>query len=653
MKWLRTAGLLSLGLFVGVGAAGAQSLQRVDAGGGAVAPPVTQGDYLYVGTGSTVSVWNMADPTQPVYAGRTNQAPTAGVIGGVAVVNGYLYVAWYTTSDVGGITIYSLDDPAHPTAVGEFDDYIVSDYKRPTALAVSGNYVFVGDLDNGLVVLDATDPLQPSFVTANIDVNAFDNMAAFGSQLLVFGNGFIGRNVWVFDISDPTAPNVAGSTPIDDGIFLRAALTDGYAIGVGTDLGVYDLTDPSNITEVFDTPIDVATQAIRSGDTLYLIGDSGIQVWDFATPSAPVLLRTVAIGDGDAFAPDQAADTPFGPLILTHTDRGIVLGVADPQNPTLASEFSLPIGVAVHAGAIGNDYAYFAQEGYGIGVADAATLATVGRYDADLPADLAARDMEDISVDGSRAYVAAWGYGVLIADLTDPAHPTELGRFPFFAASAIEAHGDRVYVSSTTNGGFFKILDVSDPANPHQLGSLTTSQTYDLTVRGDYAYLVDGADFGDGGLRVVDISNPATPIVSGQEMSCPYASGVDVSADGNTTYIACSSGELIIVDTTDKSTPAVLGSVMLPGSPSLPDYNAAHSVVVVGNLAYVGNEDGLDEVDISNPAAPVQTARHETGFPVGKVERAADGRIFAFAALAGVFVFAPAPNDVIFADGFD
>ncbi|MEP7044375.1 MAG: PQQ-binding-like beta-propeller repeat protein [Dokdonella sp.] len=546
MKWFRTAGSLSLGLFIMVAAAGAQTLQRVDAGGGAVTPPATQGDYLYVGTGSTVSVWHMADPTQPVYAGRTNQAPAAGVVGGVAVVNGYLYVAWYTTVDDGGITIYSLDDPAHPVAVAEFDDYVTSDLKRPNALAASGNNVYVGDNDNGLVVLDATDPLNPSFVAANTDLTAFNNMAVFGEQLLVFGNGFIGNSVAVVDISNPAAPSVAGSTAVDFA-FLRAALTDGYAIGVGYELGVYDLSDPSNITEVFDTPIDIATQAIRHGDTLYLIGDSGVQVWDFTTPSAPTLQRTVPIGDGDAFAPDQAADTPFGPLILTHTDRGIVLGVADPQNPTLASEFTLPVGVAVHAGAIGTDYAYFAEEGYGIGVADATTLAPVGRYDADLPADLAQRNMEDISVDGGRAYLAAWGYGVLIADLTDPAHPVALGGVPFFAASAIEAHGDLVYASSTTNGGFFKIIDVTDPTQPHELGSLTTSQTYDLTVRGHYAYLVDGADFGDGGLRVVDVSDPANPVVSGQELSCPYASGIDASADGNTAYIACSDGRFSIV----------------------------------------------------------------------------------------------------------
>ena len=315
------------------------------------------------------------------------------------------------------------------------------------------------------------------------------------------------------------------------------------------------------------------------------------------------------------------------------------------QNPTLAASFTLPIGVAVHAGDFDATHAYFAEEGYGLAAASLPALDALGRYDADLPFDPAARDMEDISVDGGRAYLSAWGYGVLIVDLSDPASPAELGRFAFPFASTIEAHGDRVYVASTTNGGIFKILDVSDPAAPSELGSIATSQTYGLTVRGDYAYLVDGADFGDGGLRVVDVSNPAAPAVVGQDTGCSYANGIDVSADGNTAYIACASDEnfqnaLRIVDTSDKANPVVVGSVALPGSTTLPDYNAAYAVIVDGKVAYVGNEYGVDEVDISDPAHPVQTVRHETGYTVRALARDPAGRIFAFAGDAGTFVFA-------------
>jgi len=651
--YMRLICFLLLSLLALAGTGHAATLARDDVGGGALSPPVAYNGYLYVGTGVTLSTWNMADPTQPVFAGRTSVSPATGPIRALAIVNDTLYAVWNSPDSIGGLIVYSLADPAHPQVVAEIDDYIEADIKRPSGLAVSGNYLYVGDSENGVVVMDASDPLDPQPVTVVGGIYEFAAMAAFGDQLLTTGSNFISaRVVNVIDISDPAAPALAGSTSLDGTSVLRAALTDGYAIGVGNDLLVYDLHDPANIQQIFATQIDLATQAIRAGNVLYLVGASGIQVWDFTTPSAPTLLRTVPM---DSFAPDQVVDAPFGPVILTHLDRGLVLGVVDPLNPTLASEFALPVGVAIHAAAFDANHAYFAQEGYGLSVVDPTTLELVGRYDADLPFDLAARDMEDISVDGGRAYLAAWGYGVLIADLTDPAHPMELGRFPFAFATAIEAHGDRVYVASSTNGGIFRILDVSDPAAPQELGAINTSKTLDLTVRGDYAYLSDQADFGDGGLRIVDVSVPATPVLVGQELGCTYADGIDVSADGNTAYIACASdeefhGTLRIVDTTDKANPALIGSLTLPGSANLPDYNVGHAVRVVGNVAYVGHEFGVDEVDISDPAQPVQITRHETGYFVRSLAVAPDGRVFAFASEAGTYVYAA---DAIFANGFD
>lgn len=655
MKWLRTVVSLWFGVSILAGAAGAQTLQQVDAGGGALSSPAVHGNYLYVGTGATVNVWDMSDPAQPAYVGRTGASPAPGPISSLAVVGDYLYAAWSSMGTSAGITIYSLADPAHPVGAAEYDDYVASEFFGPVGLVASGGNLYLGDAQNGLFVLDTSNPTAPAVIGQTSDIYAFDAMAINGTQLLTSGSSFLGdRLVYAIDVSTPSAPSVEGSAVLNGGSVLRAVLTDGYAIGVGNDLLVYDTHDGANITQVYSTPIDQATGAIRLGNVLYLVGDSGIQVWDFTTPGAPSLIRTVA---APTFAPDQTAVTPFGPLVLTHTDRAVLLGTADPLQPTLAAQFTVPVGVAVHAAGFDGTHAYFAEEGYGLGVADGATLAPIGRYDADLPPFLAARDMEDISVDVGRAYIAAWGYGVLIADLANPGAPTELGRFEFPFASAIEAHGDRVYVASTTNGGIFKVLDVSNPASPQELGSILTSQTYDLTVRGNYAFLVDGADFGDGGLRIVDVSNPAAPTVVGQEQSCPYANGVYVSDDGNTAYIACGSdtsfaNALQVVDTSNKAQPLLLGSVTLPGlPPNLTDYNVAHSVVVVGSTAYVGNEFGLDEVDVGNPATPMWSVRHDTGYFVRKVERAPDGRIFAFTSIGGVFVYAP--QDAIFADGFD
>ncbi|HEX6832022.1 MAG TPA: hypothetical protein VF132_00700, partial [Rudaea sp.] len=255
-------------------------------------------------------------------------------------------------------------------------------------------------------------------------------------------------------------------------------------------------------------------------------------------------------------------------------------------------------------------------------------------------------------VDGGRAYLASWGFGVIIADLSDPAHPSELGRFEFPFVGTIQARGNRVYAGSGTNGGIFAILDVSDPADPQLLGGINTDKTMSLVVRGDLAFLADEDAFGTGGgLRIVDVSDPTAPIVTALDSTdCNYAGGIDASADGRIVYLACEDGTLKIFDASDKSNPALIGSVFLPGSPNLPDYNVAHAVAVDGGTAFVGTESGVDEVDVSDPHAPTVKAHHETGTAVYRVVRADDSRIYAFAGQAGTFVFS---NDKIFASGFE
>jgi hypothetical protein len=66
-----------------------------------------------------------------------------------------------------------------------------------------------------------------------------------------------------------------------------------------------------------------------------------------------------------------------------------------------------------------------------------------------------------------------------------------------------------------------------------------------------------------------------------------------------------------------------------------------YAVIVSGTTAYVGNDSGVDEINIANPKHPVQNVRHNTGFPVRRLAHAPDGRVLAFAGLAGTYEFAP------------
>ena len=88
-----------------------------------------------------------------------------------------------------------------------------------------------------------------------------------------------------------------------------------------------------------------------------------------------------------------------------------------------------------------------------------------------------------------------------------------------------------------------------------RLVSLVTSPFSD-----DHVYAV----FGEHGLRVIDVSESATPTVVGIWQPGTEATGVAVS--GSHAYVSLSNGTLCVIDVSLPSSPANLGSVGQSGS---------------------------------------------------------------------------------------
>lgn len=81
----------------------------------------------------------------------------------------------------------------------------------------------------------------------------------------------------------------------------------------------------------------------------------------------------------------------------------------------------------------------------------------------------------------------------------------------------VEIVGDYLYVLDENvleqDQTGLRILDISNPAAPVLVGALTTpGQASDIAIAGDRAYIADG---GMGGLLVLDISDPASPVMLG------------------------------------------------------------------------------------------------------------------------------------------
>ena len=72
---------------------------------------------------------------------------------------------------------------------------------------------------------------------------------------------------------------------------------------------------------------------------------------------------------------------------------------------------------------------------------------------------------------------------------------------------------------------------------------------YDVAVSGNYAYVAGG----DGGLRIIDISNPAAPTEAGFYDTPGDARGVAVA--GNYAYVADGKGGLRMIDISNPAAP--------------------------------------------------------------------------------------------------
>jgi hypothetical protein len=239
-------------------------------------------------------------------------------------------------------------------------------------------------------------------------------------------------------------------------------------------------------------------------------------------------------------------------------------------------------------------------------------------------------------VDGDIAYLAAWGFGLILVDVSDARAPAEISRLQAFFAHTVDVADGRAYIAKNTNGPEFGIVDVSDTANPAFLASYALGfSPAQVAAREGVAYLVGYSDgeLESVGLRIIDVSDPAHATELGfYDEDC--AAAFEVKLVENLAYLACSNG-LHIVDVSDPAAPV---RVAHAEAEDLLDVRT--SLEVRGDRAWFGNPAGIVEFDLSDPASPQELAVTETGF-YGPINLRAidDERLLGLSGIAGVHVF--------------
>jgi len=205
---------------------------------------------------------------------------------------GYAYVA---ISD-GGISIIDVDPLAEAKVVSTF-----SENGSVHKFAISGNFIYTADPENGMKIIDVSDPLNPALIKS-VDGNYYGVDAADGFAYLASG----GSGLTIVDVDPPQEADAIKTVPTCIGGFaVDVKVLGGYAyLATGKNNPESEILGPTGVEIINLTPLDQATvfQTISTtGNLAYKIvlfegyayvwtGNNAVEVIRITDPTNAVVL---------------------------------------------------------------------------------------------------------------------------------------------------------------------------------------------------------------------------------------------------------------------------------------------------------------------------------------------------------------------------
>jgi len=348
-------------------------------------------------------------------------------------------------------------------AAKEVDVTFVGSYDTPgwaEGVAVSGDYAYVADGHEGLVIVDISNKTAPVLAdTTLVLAGSYDGYSASdvvlsGDYAYVTGERHGRNGLMIEDVSNPAAPVLVGKYDFwsEGGFPKGVAISGDYAyVANGQDgLMIVDVSNKAapTLAGSYDTPRRVYDVAV-SGEYAYVAGGrNGLVILDISSPTAPTL-----VGNYDGYGAHHVILSGDYAYVASGSNNDLlVMDVSNPTAPTLA-----------------------------------------GIYDAS--------DLRHVTLSGDYAYVIDYP-GLLIVNISSPAAPTLAGSYYRDwsiggCAVAVAVSGDYMYVAGRSDG--LVILRADPDTTPPTLDitspvSGITEITSTITVSGTASDDFDIAD---------------------------------------------------------------------------------------------------------------------------------------------------------------
>jgi hypothetical protein len=505
------------------------------------------------------------------------------------------------TIDGAGFSIIDVSDPEKPVKKSSIEFT-----ESPVSLELNGNYAYIADGNSGMKVIDISNPAAP-VEKATLDTPGYLNQVKIKGNYAYLADDT--KGLGIADVSNPLSPSIV-TTYITNGQARRITFKDNYLLlsNYRGGLKVYDIS--SAVSPVLVTSIQTTMGLLNtavSGNYLYLNWENApIWVVQFANPST---LLTVSSTISPYLVDDlQVVGNKLYTVGGEGEFRQYDITTADSPVELTCTE----LGGRMASVSVNGTLAAIANSEKGlqlVSLADASQPVLKGIYST-------VKYIWDVKADENYAYVSDLYHNLRIFDIRNPQKPTQVSSLEFDNELFKSAMcGQYLYLCN--NAGGLKIVDISRPENPWVTGTYCPSldtgkvpQFYDVALYGNNALVTDMYY----GLRVIDVSNPAQPREIGTLANASTKGFRSIAIKDHYAFVADMQYGMKVYDLATVSQPALVGQWSNQTAYYYyQPYNYAMDIAIKGNYAYLAcMGKGLYVVNISDPTNPQTTSVYTT-----------------------------------------
>jgi len=510
----------------------------------------------------------------------------------------------YIANREAGLSIIDITNPQKPIQLGTYD---TGNYAENVVLSADGNTAYIANYAGGLHIVNVSNPEHPEFL-ASYATPSFskDIVLSSDGQTAYVADG--GSGLQIFNISNPTNPIPIGNFK-----------TSGWAEGIA-------LSD--------------------EGNTIYIAGGkSGLNIINITDPSSPSLIRSFNPRIGE-WSYDVTVSSSKNVAFLANADKGTYkIDISSPSNPSVISEcYRNAVNITLSED---ENTLYISDYSSNLLVEDVSltTGTLIKRY-----ASKGKSQAVAISSDGKFAYLISRikkenSRNASILQVINIVEPQSniIGNYNISNLKGPLTLSPNKNTIFLTGGDGSTILDIATPSNPQYVSSQSSNLGYSneivLNKNGNIAYRASGKD----GLEIFEISpsndfnligsykgdvtiepwddpDPMFDSVNPYDVICS-ASGVVLSKDKNTAYVACGGTPLAfrdaqngtalqIIDISISNNPRLIGKYEISGgfgrSLALSDDQS--------KIILASGREGVKVIDISMPSSPRLIGSYDTSY---------------------------------------